>query len=271
MHLFRSILVPYDSSDSSKVSLETALGLGKHMDADVSAVYVSGGKGEDRLNQVKADLEKYGAEYDRTIRLMNPTGSKMFKEVVRTSEDLDADLIIMGSHGTKGLEEFWIGSNAYRVVSSSNVPVITMQANTSKDVFKRLLVPIDQSKETRQKLPVVAEMAKKYGSDVLLFGTTKYEDDESLEKVQRYLKHSQELLQEEGVASTTLTDFGTNVAKSTLKAAQDHKADLIVMMDESEPSSGLFMGTNAQQVINRSLIPVLTLRAKDVGIGVTGY
>jgi len=271
MQTFSSILVPYDTSASSTVALEMALQWHKRYGSRVTAVYVSGARGKDALTKVKSELAKYEKKEGMSIRLMNPKGSRLFKEVVRTSEDIDADLIIMGNHTTSGVGEFWVGSNAYRVVSSSKVPVITMQGSINSKGFNRILAPIDQSKETRQKVPMVSQIAKNFGAEVVVLGASKHKDTESRLKVANYLRHSQELLMKFGVKSDSKTILGANVAKTTLNVAEEIGADLIVMMDESEPSKGLFMGTNARQVISKSTIPVLTLHAIDVGVSTSGY
>jgi nucleotide-binding universal stress UspA family protein len=266
---FSHILVPFDNSPPSKAALKTAIDLSKVFGSQITSVYVNIGK-KDKTAEVKEAIAEVNKTYSKEVTLVLPTG-KMYKEVVRTAEDVQADAIVMGSHGSSARDMFFIGSNAYRVVSSSHIPVITLPESFTSGVFKKIVVPIDQSKETRQKIPMVAELAKKFNSKVHLFGTSKYDDDESRLKVKQYISQSIDLLKESEVETSTSTLFGKNIAKATLEWADNESADLIVMMAESEPSSGLFMGTNAQQVVNRSSVPVLTLHAKDVGITYAGY
>ncbi|NND95500.1 MAG: universal stress protein [Flavobacteriales bacterium] len=270
MTRFEHILVPFDGSKSSLVALRTALNVAGRFDTKVTAVYVKRIDDDKKADEVKEVIEKERTASGRSILLMRPVG-KMYKEVVKTVEEVGADVIIMGTHGISGFEEFWIGSNAFRVVSSSPVPVITMQETFDKRSFEKIVAPIDQSKDTRQKIPMVARLAKLFKAEVHLIGTTKYSDDESSSIVRRYMRQSLELLDKEDVKPIVTYELGKNVAKTTLTYAKEQKADLIVMMSESEPSSGFFMGSNAQQVVNHSDIPVLTLQPKEVGIAVTGY
>ncbi len=262
---FKHILVPFDGTRSSRVALDMAISIGKQADSNITAVYVKGTNDDPKAADIEEELKALSNDKGIEITFLQPTG-KMFKEVVRTVEHVEAGLIIMGTHGVSGFEEFWIGSNAFRVVSSSPVPVITMQEDFNKKGFKKILAPIDQSKETRQKVPHLAQIAKIFGADIHLLGATKYSDSDSHAMVKRYMKQSQELLMKEELNVTTSYILGENIAKSTMDTAKEIGADLTIMMSESEPSSGLFMGSNAQQVVNRSAIPVLTLHPKDISV-----
>ena len=270
MPSFSHILVPYDAEPSAEVALKMAAKLSQRFEASITAVYVKKSESDVLSNQIGEILKEREQELNVKIQYLHPTG-RMFKEVVRVIGEVSADLVIMGTHGTSGIEEFWIGSNAYRVVSSSTVPVITMQPDFKKTEFKKIVVPIDQSKETRQKIPMVAQLAHYFGSEIHLVGTTKYTDDESARIVRSYLDQSVELLGQEGLEVQTSMEIGTNVVKFTLDYASNIGADLVVMMSESEPSSGLFMGSNAQQLVNHSKIPVMTLQPKDVSVTIAGY
>jgi nucleotide-binding universal stress UspA family protein len=118
---------------------------------------------------------------------------------------------------------------------------------------------------------MVAQLAHYFGSEIHLVGTTKYSDEESSRIVQQYVDQSVSLLAQEGLEVQTKIEIGTNIVKCTLDYAESIDADLVIMMSESEPSSGLFMGSNAQQLVNHSKVPVMTLQPVDVGIGITGY
>lgn len=269
---FKHILIPFDNSPSSRVALRTAVNLSTIFNSKMSLVYVqSGGKGEEeKLEEIRDVIDKVHRKTGLEIYFLHPKG-KMYREVVKTAVDVESDLIIMGTHGMSGFEEFWIGSNAYRVVSSSKVPVITMQETYAKENFERIVIPIDDSRESRQKLPMVMTMARIFNSEVFILGASKYGDPETVNKVNKYVQQSEDILNKEEIECTTASQFGTNVADATMSYAYQVDADLIIMMAESEPSSGLFMGTNAQRLVNHCKIPVLTMHAKDVNILVAGY
>ena len=54
---------------------------------------------------------------------------KVHVEIANQAKYSDAMLVIAGTHGVTGFEEFWIGSNAYRIVTYAPCPVITVRTN----------------------------------------------------------------------------------------------------------------------------------------------
>lgn len=268
---FSHILVPFDNSAASRVALRTAVNIATSFNSKMSMIYVDNGSGNaEKALEIKGVLEKIKSNTTKNIELIIEKG-KMHKEVVRTAETIDADLIIMGTHGTSGFEEFWIGSNAYRVVNSSEIPVLTMQEKFDQDKFSHIVVPIDDSRDTKQKLPMIAKLAKTFRTRVHLFGTSKYSGSEVQGNVKRNVAWSKELLAKETIDAEVAFKFGANIADLTMEHAKEVGADLIVMMSESEPSMGFFMGSNAQRLVNHSEIPVLTLHPKDIKVTSVGY
>jgi len=270
-HSFERIVIPFDNSPSSRVALRTAVNFAGRFLADLSFIHVRTGREDaEELAEVHRVIDKIKQKTGLNIELLRPEG-QIHKEIVRLAASVNADLIIMGTHGTKGFEEFWIGSNAFRVVSSTERPVMTMQESYPKEGFDRILIPIDDSKDSRQKIPMTISLAKSFSAEVIILGTSRYEDDETQGKIKKYVKQAVDLISAEGIITSQQFHYGTNIADSTLSFAKGANADLIIMMSENEPTSGFFMGTNAQRVVNHSKIPVLTIHTKDIRVGNVGY
>jgi nucleotide-binding universal stress UspA family protein len=191
---------------------------------------------------------------------------KIAKGISDATIESKADVIIMGTHGVSGFEEFFMGSNAFRVVTEAKVPVITVQTHASKLGFENILCPIDSSDPSREKVRYVLELAKKYNSKVHILGILSVDDDDAallldkkLEQVEKYfakheINYSMEMVE------------GENLATVTMKHAKKRKSDLIVIMTEQEENfSGILMGPYAQQVVNHSKIPVLSITPNPAG------
>ena len=265
---FEHILIPFDNSESARVALRTAVNLSQRFDARLTMVCVNAD--DDLERKVKKIIEKIKSRTEKDITYMKP-GGRIFTEVVDAAKSIGADLVIMGTHGTSGVQDFFIGSNAYRVVSSSPVPVMTMRESFTKDSFDRILIPMDDSSESRQKLPMVKKVAKYFDSRVFILSTSKWDDDETKNRVNRYSEQAMEMLQEDGIPVKTKAVFGGNIANATMDYGDEIGADLIIAMSETEPAAGFFMGANAQRLVNHSEIPVLTVHADQVMKGVAGY
>ncbi len=196
---------------------------------------------------------------------------KVYREIVNLAKYTEADMIISGTHGVSGFEKYWIGSNAYRIVSASECPVITIRNSYDvKTSIKRIVLPIDDSIETRHKIPFTLELAKAFGSEVHVLSLLYSEKKEITKKINSYSKQVAEFLEKNGlhVVSASINE------KDPFKAmeyAEKVEADLISIMSEQETSPLSFvMGKFAQETINQSSIPVLTIQPKDIYNSWTG-
>src|ERR1051326_2928173 len=100
-----------------------------------------------RLNAMKKKLEN---EYGISVMSVYDTG-RIGSGIAETAQRTQCDLIIMGTHGASGLEEFFPGSNAHRTASAAPCPVITLKANAKRIGFANIVMPIDNSEHSRQK------------------------------------------------------------------------------------------------------------------------
>ncbi|NNC83027.1 MAG: universal stress protein [Flavobacteriales bacterium] len=265
---FEHILIPFDNSESARVALRTAVNLSQRFDARLTMVCVN--SDDDLERKVKKIIEKIKRRTDKDVIYIRPSG-RVFSEVVDAAKSLGSDLIIMGTHGTSGVQDFFIGSNAYRVVSSSPVPVLTMRESFIKDSFDRIVIPMDDSSESRQKIPMVKKMASYFQSRVYVLATSKWDDEDTQNRVTRYSEQAVEMLTEQGIECKMSSHFGGNIANATMDYGDKVGADLIIAMSETEPAAGFFMGANAQRLVNHSEIPILTIHAEEVLKGITGY
>ncbi len=265
---FEHILIPFDNSESARVALRTAVNLTKKFSAKMTLVFVNANA--DTEKKIKKIIEKVKDRTGQEIYYLRPSG-RPYHEIVQAAKTTGADLIIMGTHGAGGVQEFFIGSNAYRVVSSSPVPVITMRESFEKANFDRIVVPIDDSTESRQKVPMVQRIAHYFDAEVYVLAASKWDGDDVRRRVTRYGEQVKELLEEQEIKTHLQTSFGGNIANATMDYGDSVDADLIIAMSETESSAGFFMGANAQRLVNHSEIPVLTVHATEVVIGVAGY
>jgi nucleotide-binding universal stress UspA family protein len=174
-------------------------------------------------------------------------------------------MVIAGTHGVSGFEEFWIGSNAYRIVTYAPCPVITIR--TSYDFnsgIKHIVVPIDSTLETRQKIPFATKLAKYFKSDIHVLSMYTTSIRAVRQRVDHYSKQVTKYLEEENVKYTLESVDAENVTNATIDYATKVNADVITIMTEQETTTAnLFLGAYAQQMVNHSPIPVLSVHAKE--------
>ncbi len=141
----RKILVPIDFSDTSLIALEYATQMAKLYKAGLTLVHVFEGltysidlpvtvaflKGSpESKNILEEQLAGIALKvHNETGVIVNTilVGGKAHIQINALAKEKQIDLIIMGTHGASGVQEFFLGSNAYRVVSQAHCPVLTVQ------------------------------------------------------------------------------------------------------------------------------------------------
>ena len=86
-------------------------------------------------NKVRTKLDELAKETSEKYDIEVTDGivhGKIYEEIVKTADAIDAAFIIMGTNGTEGIREKFIGSNALRVVRESHKPVITIKGKSHR-------------------------------------------------------------------------------------------------------------------------------------------
>lgn len=277
----KNILIPYDFSETASLALEHAIFMAKLCKAQISLLHVietysftsaishafskSQSEFENKIEEsTKVKLQEIADEIHRKsaiqVKLTTEVGS-IYKQIVKVAHDIHANIIIMGTHGASGFQEFLIGSNAFRVVTSSPCPVITVQSHAKKIGFKDIVLPIDDSNVSRQKVVFAAELARHYSSTVHIAGLRASKSDDFLRKFDIKVRQVEEYCHEHNINCTKKMFDGDDIAKMSLEYAEEINADLIIIMTEQEANPGFFnMGSAAQSLVNHSKVPVMSIR-----------
>lgn len=266
------ILVAVDFSESSLNSLEHAITIAARAKSDIIMVWVDRMgtvqtllKEEDLANQAEEKLKDLQAKYrwklfgnkiDYKIR-----HGRVYAEIIKEAEDSKADLLFTGTHGSSGFEPFMIGGNAFKMVLAAPCPVITIRQGTdvSRDL-RTIVVPIDNTLETRQKVPMTSTIAAIFGAEVHILSvyTTGVKNLQQL--VDSYADQVAKHLAGDKVRYVRHAVRNNNLAKATLEYAAKVDANLISVMTEQEKAtSNLWMGSFASQIVNQSPVPVLSV------------
>jgi hypothetical protein len=85
---------------------------------------------------------------------------QIFKEVADLADKYDDALTVLSTHGASGFEELFIGGNAYKITSHSRNPVITVRRSKISSNIDNIVLPLDITFQTREKVPYTVELAK---------------------------------------------------------------------------------------------------------------
>ena len=144
--MFKHILVPVDGSPTSQLAVEKAIGLAKAFGSRVTAIFVIDpypftGVGTDfaygQAEYLNAATSEANAAIKATKSAFEGAGVAVetsvieahaaWRGVVQAAESVQADLIVMGSHGRSGLEKLVLGSVTQAVLSHTRLPVLVVR------------------------------------------------------------------------------------------------------------------------------------------------
>jgi nucleotide-binding universal stress UspA family protein len=258
--------------------LEQAVGLSKVFDSEIHVLNVISEEfslsklfdDEDKLEfekRAKAKIAEFvqerGKEYDVELHPIQVHG-KIYDQIVNSADIIDAQFIVMGTAGTSSLKKKFIGSNALRVVRESHKPVITIKGKHHRKGCQNIILPLDLTKETKEKVAKAIEFAKRFGSTIRVVSVLMTNDEFIVNRLTRQLDQVKKYVMEQGVDCTAEivrdTKGGQSLSESIIDYSNKSKGDLIMIMTQQEQDfTDYFIGSSAQGVINSSEIPVLSI------------
>ncbi len=254
---YKKILVGFDHSTASTVALEKAIEIAQKYGSAIHVIYAEGSGHFLDWDSVHDYLDDLRSKTGIAFHIHHQHG-RAFKEIVHVEREIHADLIVVGTHSHSGFMPAWIGSTAFRVVSSSRCPVLTVQESAKNSNFNNIIVPLEDSPESRQKLAPAAGFAEKFGSTVHVISLSRSSSADVEHHMLVYAKQAVEFFKSRNIPYTVDARLGVSVAQTVIDFAKEKNGGLIFMMTETE-SAGMFMGTVAQQLINQSPIPVWSI------------
>ncbi|HTL81958.1 MAG TPA: universal stress protein [Bacteroidia bacterium] len=289
----RKILVPIDFSKTSEQALRNAGEIAQnnnaelilmhalhtneyHFDVPDKALRITNkAEIEEIVNKKLGELAaKTSKEFSVPVKKVLVHGKPAAK-IVEWAEEENADLIVMGTHGASGFHEYFAGSNANKVAHLSSVPVITINDGKKKTGIKNIVLPIDRSRHSREKVEAAVKLASACKAKLHILGFIDHNRDNGYKKLQMILGQVEQLAKKEGVEFQTRNLEAENEAVEVLKYGGMVDADLVVTMTDHESHVGKgLLGTAFKHIINHSRIPVMSMNPHyyqfSVGDGSSG-
>jgi nucleotide-binding universal stress UspA family protein len=260
----KNIIVPVDFSEESLNGLKIALLFSRKITVNIQLVYVMQKVSEQKSPAVESDQDYAAKQLDAMVKkyresLGNNSSlqyiikkGRIYQEIVNQAQTDPDTLIAASTHGASGFQEFFIGSNAYRIISSTDKPVITIRKGNCPENFGKIVLPIDITHDTRQKVPFTTELAKVFGSEIHVLGIQTSNSERESRRVRTYVGQVAGYIQ--GKAGVVTNEVkGDNVADMVVNYARSIRADLII-------------GNTAHLILNKADVPVLSLSPRNIRI-----
>lgn len=270
-----NLLVAIDFSKNAIHALEYAMTYADRFGADISMIWVDNSVSSELMTDptdgalrheshelFKEILEKYSKKFDKGKLDYKLSKGKVFEEISKYARKINAGLIFTGTHGVTGFEEYWIGSNAYRIVTHAPCPVITLrQSFDFGPKVKKILLPIDSTLQSSNKVYTTASIAGAFDAEVHILAVHTSDLGSLRRQVDKHMKIVTDHLQKNKVSFNVNNINTKNITQDTINYAVENDIDLVAIMTEQETTqANVFLGTFARQLVNNCPVPVLSVR-----------
>lgn len=205
------------------------------------------------LEQLAMSIRKQGVAEVET----HTVPGTPYAEIVKVIPKYDADLVVMGTHGASGFNEFFIGTNAARVVSRAACPVLTIQEQGEARPFSSIVLPFGKELPGEDALGYAILLAKSFSAAIHLL----HVQERGALPLNGAADDLAGRLKNEGITCVRENIAGSFQARQVIGYAERQTAGLILLENHHDENSfaDFFKGPFTQQIVNHSHIPVLTV------------
>ncbi|CAG5083468.1 universal stress protein [Parvicella tangerina] len=261
----RNFLVPHDFTPVGDMALKQAIYLAKATDATVSLLHVV--KNDKLKAEAEVKLKKIKAKTvedhpNIKVKLYAVAGD-IFTDIGKTAEALKSSVIIMGTHGAKGMQKVF-GSFAMKVITSTSVPFMVVQNDSVIKKMERIVFPLGIQAETLQIMGFCSNLAKAFGAEVHLVAE-KQTDARFANKTKiNFQVVGKQMKANDVKVKMEYLDGSGSFLKKILDYTQQVKGDMIAVSYYNESMIPAF-DRFAQNIITNELnIPSLIINSKSV-------
>lgn len=214
-------------------------------------------KAHEMFEKIKERPYLKGIQVTETVQF-----EKAFDGILACSKKNEIDLIVMGSHGSSGLEEIIVGSNTEKIVRHSDIPVLVIKKENKEFSANNIVFASDFSKEIKKPFRKMLEFAKIFDSNlklVLICTPNSFKTTVVAEKIMNDFIADFEIKK---YTSHIYND--ANIEMGVLNFSNQVEADLIAICTHSRTAlSHFFNGSISEDLVNHAIRPVITFKIKS--------
>jgi nucleotide-binding universal stress UspA family protein len=281
----KNVLCPIDFFAASERALRYSIGLARNYDATLHVLHVVSPvlpasyefsvntadlvetfkkQAEDRMGEVRTDAHNEGIRVETIVRV-----GDVDAELADAVDQSDADLLVMGTHGRRGFERWFLGSVTERLLRHCAVPILMMSDLDADPAvppdLKKILVTTDFSEGTSGAMDYAIALAQEAPASLTLLHVVEQppERKASVEGVASILEEHLDSMVPDSVRDWCEVKaevvIGTPYQRILAVAHEEH-ADIIVMNIHGKGMlERALMGTTAERVLRAAECPVLAI------------
>jgi len=276
-----SILIPTDFSELSGSALKVGIAIAKRQNAEITLLHVIDTLAYLQPSEEYAPDNRLSSDYISEIterlnnlsnRILIDAGVKIVgkvldgqpsDEICRYAYKSNTSLIVMGTHGTSGFREFFIGSEAFRVIKNAHCPVLTIPGNWQKTEFEKVLFPVRLKAGAIEKYFYARPIIEKNNSELFLLGLGDKKSPRQIKELVSLIDRLKVQLHNDNVEFQTAYCPSENFPNTVIDTAKRSQSDLIVLTANLDCDFKVyFIGSYTQQIVNHSPLPVLSIKPK---------
>ena len=281
---FKKILCPVDLSDASAAAFRYAQAVREKFAGKLSVLHVVPAPAEyyntimpeyatfvSRAQRTaEAQLNSFTADWKGRFEKVILTG-KGYYEILRYARREKAGLVVLGAKGISPIVPLLMGGTAERVIREAPCPVLTVRQPAPPFQLRKILFPVDFSKEGMRAAPYALTLAQKFKATIYLLHVVELLEGEGAEVEDFVSGKYFEALQKKLIAKLGSGFKRVKVEKVVqryidaghyiCRFAEEQGMDLIVMATHGRRRlARLVVGSIAEKVVRNSVVPVLTVR-----------
>ncbi len=261
------IVVPWDFTPVAENALAHAARISRMVKNDIALLHIVDPGIKPKAEGEKKVLLQHVAT-EATAKYYTPVSSfvvrgSIFSSIAEFVNEKEANLVIMGTHGMKGMQKL-TGSWALKVIVKSKVPFIVVQdPPRDQEKYRSILFPVDFRRENKEKIKMAIYMGKYFDSKIHIMVTI-VSDKNLLKKTKINLAFAIKYFIQNNIEYEVHEVPKGKSAQQTIDFAHKINADLILVITTKNITLADYMlGASEQYIIaNSSGIPVCCVNPK---------
>jgi nucleotide-binding universal stress UspA family protein len=262
------IVVPWDFTPVAESALAHAVKIGRMVGDNICLLHIVDSNIKSKAEGEKKALLRHIAEensrkYDFNIA-SEVTRGTIFTSIGEFVNDIEASLVVMGTHGMVGMQKL-TGSWALKVIVKSKAPFIVVQdPPADQERYHNIVFPVDFRVEDKEKMGMAIFMGKYFDSKIHLLKTVST-DKSLLKKININMNFAIKFLIQNNIEYEIHEMPHGKFAERTIEFSHQIKADLILIMTTKNITMADYvLGASEQYIIaNSSKIPVCCVNPKS--------
>ena len=263
------ILVTWDFTDKSVFALHHAINMAQRISHEIGVIHIvkKASEVESAKKKIEDEIQSKFEKLDKSPSIFVKDGS-IFTSISDLATELKARLVIMGTHGMKGMQKL-LGSWALKVITGSKVPFIVVQDFPKDNRLRNIVLPVTYRKETKECINWANFFAKKFGVKFHMF-SAKNTDTNFIKGVESNLVFINKFFAQKGIEADNKQAAGKKeFSEEVVEYAKSISADAIMVMTTKNIGfADYVLGAQEQYIIaNDEQIPVICINPKPPIIG----